>query len=173
MAVRIRMKKMGRAHRPFYSLCAFDHHTPRDGRALEELGTYDTSVRDTDARAVLNTARIDYWLSVGAQPSEKVAVLIKKYGTGGTHTEQQKAALERLAAPRTVPDPGAPAAAKEPVEAPAEEAAESAGEQATAAAEETTAPAEETAAETASAEDAGAEEPTTAATEEDTPPAAE
>lgn len=109
MAVRIRLKKMGRAHRPYFRVCAMDKRTPRDGRALEELGTYDPAVLDTDARAVLNRERVDYWLSVGAQPSEKVAVLIKKYGTNGTHVEQQEAALERMSAPKSVPDPGAPA----------------------------------------------------------------
>lgn len=108
MSVRIRMKKMGRAHRPFYRVCVMDKHSPRDGRVLEELGTYDTSVADTDARAILKTDRIDYWLSVGAQPSEKVAVLIKKYGTNGTHKSQQEAALEKLAQPSVVPDAGVP-----------------------------------------------------------------
>ncbi len=128
MAVRIRLKKMGRSHRPFYRVCAFDHHAPRDGRALEELGTYDTSIHNTDARAVLNSERIDYWLSVGAQPTEKVAVLIKKYGTGGTHLDQQKVALEELAAPKSIPDPGAPASLpkkpeeEKPAEAKSEEA---------------------------------------------------
>ena len=53
--------------------------TPRDGRAIEELGTYDPMVRDKDRRVSLNAERIRYWLSVGAQPSEKVGVLIKKY----------------------------------------------------------------------------------------------
>lgn len=96
MAVRIRMKKLGRKHRPFYRICAMDSKSPRDGRALEELGTYDPMIPDTDARAVLNAERIDYWLSVGAIPSEKVKVLIKKYGTNGTHLEQQAAALEKL-----------------------------------------------------------------------------
>ena len=85
MAVRIRMKKMGRKHRPFFRICAIDSRNPRDGRVLEELGTYDPMVPETDARAVLNGERIAYWLGVGAQPSEKVKVLIKKYGTDGTH----------------------------------------------------------------------------------------
>lgn len=140
MAVRIRLKKMGRTHRPFYRVCAFDHKAPRDGRALEELGTYDTSIHNTDARAVLNSERIDYWLSVGAKPTEKVAVLIKKYGTDGTHLEQQKAALEELAAPKAVPNPGAPAApAKKPEEEkPAEEAAATPAESEAPAAEEAT-----------------------------------
>ena len=73
---------------------------PRHGRPLEELGTYDPHVKDTDARALLKAERVDYWLSVGALPSEKVAVLIKKYGTNGTHVDAQKAALERLGAPK-------------------------------------------------------------------------
>ena len=125
MAVRIRLKKMGRAHRPFYRVCAFDHHAPRDGRALEELGTYDTSLHNTDARAVLDAERIDYWLSVGAQPTEKVAILIKKYGKDGTHLDRQKVALEELATPKSIPEPGAPASLpKKPEEQkPAEAAA--------------------------------------------------
>ncbi len=96
MTVRIRLKKMGRKHRPFYRICAMDARTPRDGRAIEELGFYDPMVKDTNGRAVLKGERIDYWLGVGAQPSEKVQVLIKKFGTNGTHLEQQRAALERL-----------------------------------------------------------------------------
>jgi len=73
-----------------------DARVPRDGRAIEELGYYDPTVRDVDARAVLKADRIDYWLDKGAKPTEKVDVLIKKYGTNGTHRDQQKAALERL-----------------------------------------------------------------------------
>ena len=59
-------------------------------------------VRETDARAVLNSERIDYWLGVGALPSENVKVLIKKYGTSGTHLDHQKAALERIAAQKPI-----------------------------------------------------------------------
>ena len=114
MSVRIRMKMMGRKHQPFFRICAVDRHAPRDGRVLEELGTYDPLVKETDARALLKADRIDYWLSVGAQPSEKVAVLIKKYGTTGTHADAQQAALARLAQPKVVPDPGAPASLPKP-----------------------------------------------------------
>lgn len=96
MAVRIRLKKMGRAHRPFFRVCAVDQRSPRDGRVIEELGYYDPMCPETDARALLKGDRIDYWVGVGAQPSEKVKVLIKKYGSDGTHLEQQKAAMERL-----------------------------------------------------------------------------
>ena len=78
MAVRIRMKRLGRRHRPFFRICAVDSRRPRDGRVLEELGTYDPMIKNTDARAILNSERIDYWLGVGALPSDKVKVLIKK-----------------------------------------------------------------------------------------------
>jgi len=123
VSVRIRMKKMGRAHRQFFRICAMDKRAPRDGRVLEELGTYDPMVPETDARAILKRDRVDYWLSVGAQPSEKVAVLIKKYGPNGTHIDAQPAALDRLAMGREIPDPGEPASlpkSQQP-EAPAEE----------------------------------------------------
>jgi len=116
------MKQMGRRHRPFYRVCVSDGRAPRDGRVIEEVGYYDPMVRETDARAVLNGERIDYWLSVGAQPSEKVKVLIKKYGTGGTHLEKQREALERLKTSKpTAPPPMAVPKPKKKEEPGAEE----------------------------------------------------
>jgi small subunit ribosomal protein S16 len=126
------MKMMGRKHRQFFRICATDSRAPRDGRVLEELGTYDPKIADTDARALLNNERIDYWLGVGAQPSEKVQVLIKKYGSKGERLAEQQAARERLAMPKIVPP------APEPVLVPkkkGEEAAQEEGETATAGAE--------------------------------------
>ncbi len=108
MAVRIRMKRMGRKHRSFFRICATDSRAPRDGRVIEELGTYDPHVADTDARTTINGERLKYWLSVGAQPSDKVAILIKKYGPEGIRSAEQQAARERMAAPKAVPDPGPP-----------------------------------------------------------------
>ena len=108
MSVRIRMKKFGRKHQPYFRICAMDIRKPRDGRVLEELGTYDPLVPETDARAILNGERINYWLSVGAQPSDKVTVLIKKYGAGGTHLAAQQQAIGRLAIARRRPEPMAP-----------------------------------------------------------------
>jgi small subunit ribosomal protein S16 len=105
MAVRIRMKQMGRKHRPFFRMVAIDSRAPRDGKVIEELGHYDPLVKDTDARAVLKGERIAYWMSVGALPSENCSVLIKKYGKDGTHVAQQQAALERIKTTR----PQAPA----------------------------------------------------------------
>jgi small subunit ribosomal protein S16 len=163
------LKKMGRAHRPFYRVCAFDHHTPRDGRALEELGTYDTSIHNTDARVVLNAERVDYWLSVGAQPTEKVAILIKKYGTNGTHLDQQKVAIEELATPKSIPDPGAPASLpKKPEEEKPAEAEAPAAEAEAAPAE---AKPEEAKTEEAKTEEAKPEE--AAAEKAEAPPAEE
>jgi small subunit ribosomal protein S16 len=100
VSVRIRMKKFGCKHRPFFRIVAVDGRRPRDGRVLEELGTYDPLVPETDARALLKGDRIAYWIGVGAQPSDKCAILIKKYGVDGTCLDAQKAALERLAKSR-------------------------------------------------------------------------
>ncbi len=130
MSVVIRMKKMGKAHRAFFRICAADKRAPRDGRVLEELGTYDPFVPETDARARLNAERVAYWLGVGAQPSEKVAVLIKKYGPNGTHLDAQQKALEKLTAPKAVPQAG-PAVVK-PKKVREEEAAKQAAEEAAA-----------------------------------------
>ena len=123
MAVRIRMKKMGRLHRPFYRICAIDSRNPRDGRVLEQLGTYDPMIPETDARTTLNAERVKYWLSVGALPSEKVEILLKKYGPDGTHLEKQKEAIDRLAQTRRRPIPS-----PRPVQAAAAEASAPAGE---------------------------------------------
>ena len=79
MAVKIRMKRMGRTHRPFYRICVMDARKPRDGQAIEEIGTYDPMKREKSQRVTLDIERVDHWLSVGAQPTEKVAVLIRKF----------------------------------------------------------------------------------------------
>ena len=127
MSVRLRMKKMGRKHQPFFRVVAVDQRAARDGKVIEYLGLYDPMVKETDARAKLNAERIDYWLSVGAQPSDKVGVLIKKYGTNGTHLEQQREAVERLQTSKpTAPPPVAipkPKAEKPAVEEASAEAA--------------------------------------------------
>jgi small subunit ribosomal protein S16 len=108
MSVVIRMKKMGRKHRHFFRICATDPRNPRDGRVIEEIGTYDPHVSETDARTSFNEERLQYWLGTGAKPSERVSVLIKKYGPNGTHKQAQTSAREKLAAPKVIPDPGAP-----------------------------------------------------------------
>jgi small subunit ribosomal protein S16 len=86
------MKRLGRKHRPYFRIVAIDSRQPRDGRVIEELGTYDPMVKETDNRVTLKPSRIKYWQSVGALPSEKVAVLIKKYMKKFEELEAQQAA---------------------------------------------------------------------------------
>ena len=135
MAVKIRLKKLGRTHRPFFRVCAMDARSPRDGRVIEELGTYDPMVPNTDARAILNGERIVHWMSVGAQPTPKVGTLIKKYGKDGTHLEAQAEAIAALSERRqkSIESAKKAAAAVEmpKVEAPPEPAAEGEAAEAT------------------------------------------
>jgi small subunit ribosomal protein S16 len=107
------MKSFGRRHRPFFRICAMDSRTPRDGRSIEELGHYDPMVRNKEARTVLNANRIRYWLSVGAQPSEKVQALLNKAGI------KKPAPGEPWALPEAPAPAPAPAAAPAAPEAPA------------------------------------------------------
>lgn len=156
---------MGRTHRPFFRVCAMDARAPRDGRVIEELGTYDPMVPETDARAILKGDRINYWLSVGAQPTQKVGTLIKKYGAEGTHLDAQTEAIARLGDRRASSIAAARDAASkvkipEPVAAPAPEApaSEAPAEGEAPAAETTEAPAEEAKAEAPAEEAPAAEE---------------
>jgi small subunit ribosomal protein S16 len=145
VAVVIRMKRMGRKNRAFYRICATDKRSPRDGRVIEEIGTYDPYVPDTDARCTLDGPRLQHWLSVGAVPSDAVRVLIKKYGPAGTHVAAMEQARARLSMPKIVPDPGPPAFVPEAKPDPTAQATE--------------APAETAVAEATPAEAAPAEEP--------------
>jgi small subunit ribosomal protein S16 len=85
-----------------------DTRTPRDGRSIEELGHYDPMVRNTDARTVLNVDRIRYWLSVGAQPSEKVQALLNRHGVKKPAPGEPWALPETAAAAPAAASPDAP-----------------------------------------------------------------
>ena len=80
MAVKLRVKRMGRTNGPFYRLNAMDSRSPRDGRVIEELGYYDPRNKDKDKQFKANVDRCRYWLDVGAVPSETVSSLLKKNG---------------------------------------------------------------------------------------------
>ncbi len=80
MAVKLRLKRTGRRHLPCYRLNAVDSRAPRDGKVIEELGLYDPLQKDPDKQINFKRERIEYWLSVGAQPSETVANLLEKAG---------------------------------------------------------------------------------------------
>jgi small subunit ribosomal protein S16 len=78
MAVVLRLKRFGSKKMPYYRIVAMDKSTKRDGRPLEEVGSYDP--KKGKENAVLKQDRIEYWLKNGAQPSETVKSLIKKAG---------------------------------------------------------------------------------------------
>ncbi|MEX2216937.1 MAG: 30S ribosomal protein S16 [Phycisphaeraceae bacterium] len=78
--VRIRLKRIGRPHRPYYRVAAMDQRSPRDSKTIEELGTYDPINKDESKQVNINVERIMYWISVGAQPSDTVKGLIKRAG---------------------------------------------------------------------------------------------
>ena len=78
--VRIRLKRMGRRHRPFYRICVVDAREERDGRTIEDIGTYDPLIAEEGKKIMLKADRAQYWLGVGAQPSESAANLLKQSG---------------------------------------------------------------------------------------------
>lgn len=112
------MKRFGRKNRPYYRIVVIDRRKAREGKPIEEVGTYDPLVQDKSKRVTLNMERVDYWKSVGAQPSDQVAVLIKKIKTNKWGTAKP---LAPQAKPKDLPS-AAPAA--EAAAAPAEAAAE-------------------------------------------------
>lgn len=84
MAVKLRLKRLGRRHRPFYRLNAMDSRSPRDSKPIEQLGHYDPLETDQEKAIQIKADRIKYWLSVGAQPSDTVRSLLKKSGIDPT-----------------------------------------------------------------------------------------
>ncbi len=85
MAVKIRLKRMGKIRTPFYRIVVADSRTKRDGRVIEEIGTYNPKADPSIVTVVSDRAQ--YWLSVGAQPTEAVTALLKLTGDiGGKNT---------------------------------------------------------------------------------------
>lgn len=100
MAVRIRMTRTGRRNRAYFRLGAYDVRSPRNGRCLEQLGHYDPEAKTDEKKLVLDADRIRHWLSVGALPSDKVAVFLKARGIIGP---DGKATPAGTAAPASAP----------------------------------------------------------------------
>ena len=75
--VSIRLARGGSKKRPFYHVVVSDSRSPRDGRYIERIGFYNPRARGQEVELRLDDSRVDYWLSKGAQPSERVASLIK------------------------------------------------------------------------------------------------
>lgn len=99
MSVKIRLKRMGKMRAPYYRIVVADSRTKRDGRVIEEIGKYhptaDPSIIEVDS------ARAQYWLGVGAQPTEQVAALLKLTGDWGTFKGEKGAKNQvKLAEPK-------------------------------------------------------------------------
>ncbi len=92
MSVRLRLKRMGNRHRPFYRVTAVDQRRKRDGKVIEQLGWFNPLEKDESKQVELKADRCAYWLSVGAQPSDTVATLLKRQGltaASGTKVQDQ------------------------------------------------------------------------------------
>jgi small subunit ribosomal protein S16 len=139
MAVSIRLRREGAKNRPYYKVVVADSRSPRDGKFIEIIGTYDP--KKPDHNSTLKLDRIDHWISKGAQPSDTVRSLIKKNKkqTAAVAPEKTEAAEPVAAATQELSAPAetAPAASAAEEPAPANEApaAPAADEPAPAAAE--------------------------------------
>ena len=138
MSVRIRLSRGGSKKRPFYRVVAADQRAPRDGRFIERLGSYNPMLpQDHADRFTINEERVKYWLSKGAEPTERLQKLLSAIG------------LVSAPALREQPNKSAPKAKAQERLKEKEEKAKAAAE---AAAQAAAAPAEEAPAEEASAE---------------------
>ena len=81
MAVKIRLRRMGAKRAPFYRIVVADSRYPRDGRFIEEIGTYDTTKNPADIKVDVEKAQ--QWLKNGAQPTDTVKSILKKSGVIG------------------------------------------------------------------------------------------
>jgi small subunit ribosomal protein S16 len=97
MAVKIRLQRRGAKHNPCYRIVATDSRKPRDGRFIEILGNYTPKAKQTEHIFNVKVNRIDYWLSVGAQPTDTVRSLIKK--ARKKETAHSKSVLEDSTSP--------------------------------------------------------------------------
>ena len=156
MALKIRLARGGAKKRPFYRIVVAEASSPRDGRYVERVGTYNPMVpKEHEQRMTLNSERITFWLGKGAKPTERVHKMLAAAGLAEPlviREQPKKSAPGKKRAERE-----AEAVATAAAETPSEEAAPAEDAVAESPAEETTAPAEEAAAETSSEETAPAE----------------
>jgi small subunit ribosomal protein S16 len=179
VAVKIRLKRMGKIRAPYYRIVVADSRTKRDGRVIEEIGKYHPT--ENPSVIEVNSERAQYWLGVGAQPTEQVAAILKLTGDWGKFKGEKGAKSTVQVAepkpefkpdtkkkpvlrPKTVkpveeaPAAEAPAADAPAADAPAEAPAEATEAPAAEAPAEAAAPAEDAA---PAAEEAPAEAPAT------------
>ena len=130
MSLKIRLARGGAKKRPYYRIVIADTRSPRDGRFIEKIGSFNPLLpKDREDRVVLDLERAKHWLSVGALPTDRVARfldaagVVKRTASNNPNKAKPKAkAQERLEAARLAAEE-AKAAAEAPAEAPAEEAA--------------------------------------------------
>ena len=94
MAVKIRLKRMGKIRTAIYRVVVMDSRTKRDGRAIEEIGKYDPT--QEPSLIDIDMDRASYWLGQGAQPTEAVAALLKKYEDGTLRVAEPKPSKKSL-----------------------------------------------------------------------------
>jgi small subunit ribosomal protein S16 len=164
LAVKIRLKRLGKIRAPYYRIVVADSKTKRDGRVIEEIGKYHPT--EEPSFIEINSDRAQYWLGVGAQPTEQVAALLKLSGDWGKFKGDKNAkSTIRVAEPKpvfSIDDK------KKPVLKPK---AEKVAPKAEAPAEEAPAEVEETVVEDAAVEAPAAEEAPVEAAAEETPAA--
>ncbi|WP_126978157.1 30S ribosomal protein S16 [Frigidibacter oleivorans] len=87
MSMKIRLARGGSKKRPHYSIVASDSRMPRDGRFIEKLGTYNPLLaKDSEDRVKMNLERVQYWLSQGAQPTDRIARMLEAAGIAAKKT---------------------------------------------------------------------------------------
>ena len=132
MAVKIRLKRMGKIRAPFYRIVVADSRAKRDGRSIEEIGKYHPT--EEPSFIEVNSERAQYWLSVGAQPSPQVEAILKLTGDWGifkgdknavstVKVKEAKVAFEADEKKKPVLKPKAEKPAAKAEEAPAEDEA--------------------------------------------------
>jgi small subunit ribosomal protein S16 len=137
VAVKIRLKRLGKIRAPYYRIVVADSRTKRDGRVIEEIGKYHPTQNPSFIE--VDSDRAQYWLSVGAQPTEQVAAILKLTGDWGkfkgdknavstVRTAEAKPAFELDAAKKSVVKPKAEKKVEAPAETPAADVTEAADE---------------------------------------------
>jgi small subunit ribosomal protein S16 len=176
MAVVLRLSRGGSKKRPYYRIVVADERSPRDGKYIEKIGNYDPRLaKDSPDRVKLDTERAKHWLSVGAQPSDRVARFLDAAGVleRAARSNPKKGELGTNAKERLEEKAGKVAAAAEAEEAAKVAAAEAAEAEKAATAEAAATPAEEAAPEAVTEEAPAAEEAAPEVAAEEAPAAEE
>ena len=156
MAVKIRMMRLGRRHRPFFRINAVDSRVPRNGRILEKLGHYDPMEKDESKQIVLDLEKVKAWLDKGAVPSESIDDMLGKLGIETKFAIERKKRREKAKAIAKAKGKPFDTAQRVAAAKAAEQAAAKAEAEAKAKEEEAKAKAEAAAAKAKAAEEAAA-----------------